>query len=118
MSMFKKNESPTEFIWCGHTVVRRSAETVERVLGTFIQGRNPSDPVQKSRDILYTPTLQESRMPKIQGGKGEAIVSYAEPLTTQEMGYHELSRRVNKMKNRNKSHISLVSSFGLRSIEV
>jgi hypothetical protein len=24
------------------------------------------------------------------------------------MGYHELSRRVNKMKNKNKNHISLI----------
>jgi hypothetical protein len=34
-------------------------------------------------------------MPEIQGAKGEAIVSYCEPLATQEMRYHWLSRRVN-----------------------
>ena len=37
-------------------------------------------------------------MPQIQGVKGEAVVSYCEPLTTKEMGYHRLSRRVNKME--------------------
>jgi len=34
-------------------------------------------------------------MPKIQGVKGDAVVCYREPLTTQEMRYHRLSRRVN-----------------------
>jgi len=29
---------------------------------------------------------RKSRMPHIRGGKGEAVVSYCEPLTTQEMG--------------------------------
>ncbi len=37
-------------------------------------------------------------MPQIQGIKGEAVVAYRNPLITQEMGYHRLSRRVNKMK--------------------
>ena len=36
-------------------------------------------------------------MPQIQGGKGEAVVLYREPLTTQEMGYPQLSHRVNNM---------------------
>ncbi|MBE9581526.1 MAG: hypothetical protein IMF18_07905 [Proteobacteria bacterium] len=36
-------------------------------------------------------------MPQIQGGKGEAVVVYREPLTTQEMRYPRLSRRVNNM---------------------
>ena len=31
--------------------------------------------------------------------KGEAVVSYCEPLATKEMGYHRLSWRVNKMMN-------------------
>jgi hypothetical protein len=31
-------------------------------------------------------------MPEIQGVKGEAIVSYAELLTTRELGYHRLVR--------------------------
>jgi hypothetical protein len=35
-------------------------------------------------------------MQQIQGVEGEAVVSYCEPLTTQEMRYHRLSRRVNK----------------------
>jgi hypothetical protein len=38
------------------------------------------------------------RVLQIQGVKGEAVVCYCEPLTTQEIGYHRLSRRVNKMK--------------------
>jgi hypothetical protein len=38
------------------------------------------------------------RMLQIQGAKGEAVVCYCEPLTTQEIGYHRLSQRVNKMK--------------------
>ena len=33
----------------------------------------------------------------IQGVEGEAVVCYAEPLTTQEMRYHRLSPRVNNM---------------------
>jgi hypothetical protein len=36
-------------------------------------------------------------MPQIQGSKGEAVVVYRESLLTKEMGYHGLSRRVNKM---------------------
>ncbi|MEE9567602.1 MAG: hypothetical protein V3W17_08910 [Desulfobacteria bacterium] len=44
-----------------------------------------------------TLTLQKSRMPQIQGVKGEAVVIYREPLTTQEMRHHRLSRRVNNM---------------------
>jgi hypothetical protein len=36
-------------------------------------------------------------MLQIQGVEGEAVVCYCEPLTTQEMGYHRLSQRVNKM---------------------
>jgi hypothetical protein len=41
---------------------------------------------------------RKPRMPQIQGVEGEAVVNYCEPLTTQEMGYHRLSPRVNKMK--------------------
>jgi hypothetical protein len=33
----------------------------------------------------------------MQGVKGEAVVVYANPLTTQQMRYHRLSRRVNNM---------------------
>ena len=42
-------------------------------------------------DGVFTLTLQKSRMPQIQGVKGEAVVIYAEPLTTQEMRYPRLS---------------------------
>jgi hypothetical protein len=45
----------------------------------------------------FTLTLQKSRMPQVQGVEGEAVVCYAEPLRTQEMRYHRLSRRVNNM---------------------
>jgi len=44
-----------------------------------------------------TLTLRKSRMPQVQGVEGEAVVCYADPLTTQEMRYHRLSRRVNNM---------------------
>jgi len=37
-------------------------------------------------------------MPQIRGRKGEAVVVYRESLITKEMGYHGLSRRVNKME--------------------
>ena len=33
----------------------------------------------------------------MQGVTGEAVVIYADPLTTQQMLYHRLSRRVNNM---------------------
>jgi len=36
-------------------------------------------------------------MSQIQGVENEAVVLYRESLTTQEMGYHQLSRRVNRM---------------------
>jgi hypothetical protein len=44
-----------------------------------------------------TLTLQKSRTPQVQGVEGEAVVCYAEPLTTQDMRYHRLSQRVNNM---------------------
>ncbi len=34
---------------------------------------------------------RKSRIPQIQGIKGEAVVVYCEPLITPEMGYHRLS---------------------------
>ena len=43
----------------------------------------------------FTLTLQKSRMPQVRGVKGEAVVIYCDPLTTKEMGYYRLSRRVN-----------------------
>ncbi len=45
----------------------------------------------------YTSIERKSRMPQIQGIKGEAVVVYCEPLITKEIGYHRLSLRVNKM---------------------
>ena len=39
--------------------------------------------------------LQKSRVLQIQGVKGEAVVIYCEPLTTKEMWFYRLSRRVN-----------------------
>ncbi len=38
-------------------------------------------------------------MLQMQGVKGEAVVIYAKPLTTQQMGYHRLSRKVNNSAN-------------------
>ena len=46
-----------------------------------------------------------------QGVKGEAVVVYCEPLTTQAMAYHRLSRRVNKMKKLNKKHIVIIAEI-------
>jgi hypothetical protein len=43
--------------------------------------------------------LQKSRMLEMQGVKGDAVVSYCEPLTTQQMRYHRLSRRVKDSAN-------------------
>lgn len=45
---------------------------------------------------MRTSIEQKSRMPHIRGIKGEAVVVYCESLITKEMGYHRLSRRVNK----------------------
>jgi hypothetical protein len=39
------------------------------------------------------------RLPQLQGVKGLAVVVYAESLTTQQIRYHRLSRRVNKMES-------------------
>jgi len=39
-------------------------------------------------------------MLQIQGVKGEAVGFYCESLITQEMGYHRLSRRVNKVEKK------------------
>jgi len=49
-------------------------------------------------DQYHTLIEQKVRMFQIQDVKGEAMVNYCEPLTTQEMEYTRLSRRVNKMK--------------------
>ncbi len=51
-------------------------------------------------------------MPELQGIKGEAVVVYRDPLIiTQEMGYHRLSRRVNKMKIKIDFCTSLIEKF-------
>ena len=46
----------------------------------------------------FTLMERKLRMPQMQGVKGDAVVHYCEPLTTPQMGYYRLSRRVNKMK--------------------
>jgi hypothetical protein len=43
--------------------------------------------------------LQKSRILQIRDVKGEAVVTYREPLTTKEMRYHRLSLRVKNMTN-------------------
>jgi hypothetical protein len=45
-------------------------------------------------------------MPRLQGVKGLAVVVCAEALTTQQMRYHRLSRRVNKTESFFEVHIS------------
>ena len=50
--------------------------------------------IELEEAIKYSLTLQKSRVPQIQGVKGEAVVIYREPLTTQEMRYTRLSRPV------------------------
>jgi hypothetical protein len=47
--------------------------------------------------LLINLIERKSRMPQIQGSKGEAVVVYRESLLTKEIGYHGLSQRVNKM---------------------
>ena len=42
--------------------------------------------------------MSESRgCPSFKTSKGEAVVAYRNSLATQKMGWHRLSRRVNKM---------------------
>jgi hypothetical protein len=42
--------------------------------------------------------MSESRgCPRSKASEGEAVVVYREPSATKEMGYHRLSRRVNKI---------------------
>ena len=50
-------------------------------------------------------------MLQIQGIKSEAVVVYCELLITQEMGYHRLSRRVNKMGFCSKMYVSLIEEL-------
>ena len=48
--------------------------------------------------VSITLIERKSRMLQVRGVKGEAVVNYCDPLTTQEMGYPRLSRRIIKMK--------------------
>ncbi len=59
----------------------------------------------------FTLTLQKSRMPQIQGIKGEAVVLYAEPLITREMRYPRLSRRVNNRTNQKRFNDATFGGF-------
>jgi hypothetical protein len=54
-------------------------------------------PQSTAKKRLFTLALQKSRMPEMQGVKREAVVVYADPLTTQQMRYPRLSRRVNNI---------------------
>jgi hypothetical protein len=51
----------------------------------------------RSLECCLTLTDRKSRMPRIQGIKGDAVVIYCEPLITKKMGYDRLSQRVDKM---------------------
>jgi len=58
------------------------------------------DSLLRGNDRYGSNTLIERkpRMPQLRGIEGEAVVVYCEPLITKEMGYHRLSRRVNKIE--------------------
>ena len=51
------------------------------------------------KQFEFTLMLQKSRMPQMQGGKGEAAVNYREPFPTWQMGYHRLSQGENNTTN-------------------
>jgi hypothetical protein len=51
------------------------------------------------------------RMCQTRGVKAEAVVKYCESLTTKEMAYHRLSRRVNKMEFFFNMHISFIEAL-------
>ncbi|MBW2180866.1 MAG: hypothetical protein JRG81_10940 [Deltaproteobacteria bacterium] len=53
-----------------------------------------SDPDKESTTSIE----RKLRILQLKGIKGEAVIIYCDPLITQKMGYHRLSRRVNKMK--------------------
>jgi len=55
-------------------------------------------------------------MPQIQGIKGKAVVNYCEPLTTPKMGYHRLSRRVNKIEIKKTHTLLTVEVFNVKKI--
>jgi len=49
---------------------------------------------------LLTLIERKLRMPQIQGVQGRSRITYCELLVTKDMGYHRLSRRVNKIEKK------------------
>jgi len=62
-------------------------------------------------NIFLTLIKRKLRIPQIQGIKDDAVVVYCEPLITKEMGYHQLSRRVNKMGLYSKIYILSIEAL-------
>jgi hypothetical protein len=59
--------------------------------------------------------MSESReCPSFKASKGEAVVAYRNPLATQKMGWHRLSRRVNKMGFKMDIYNSAIDELGHR----
>ena len=54
---------------------------------------------------------RKSRMPQMQGGKGEAVVNYREPFPTPQMGYHRLSPRGKQNGEKRHHHILLAAKL-------
>jgi len=56
----------------------------------------------RERLTLDNKTLigRQLRMPQMQGRKDDAVVGYREPFLTQQMGYHRVSQRVNKIEKK------------------
>jgi len=52
-------------------------------------------PFFRQVDGDFTLSLQKLGMPQMHDVKGLAVVIYAEPLTTKQMRYRQLSRRIN-----------------------
>ncbi|MBW1732681.1 MAG: hypothetical protein JRJ75_17735 [Deltaproteobacteria bacterium] len=82
---------PIVLLWLGAAVAANSQGFCPMVSSYFL-----TVPIVV---FISTLTLQKSRMLQVQGVKGEAVVSYAESLTTQEMRCPRLSRRVNNTAN-------------------
>jgi hypothetical protein len=74
-----------------------------------ILGNHQQIYVLKNELIVYTLIERKSRMPQMQGGKGEVVVSCREPFPTKQMGYHRLSQRVNKIEKKRHHHIFIWS---------
>jgi len=53
--------------------------------------------IQQTHALVFTLTLQKSKMLQIQGAEGEAVVIYCEPLATLDMRHPRLSHWVNNM---------------------